>query len=166
MLQKEYDRLSAVQYAHKWAYTRNPKYYNFDLLGGDCTNFISQCIFVGSKIMNYDKNNGWYYRSLNDRSPSWTGVEFLYDFLVRNKSVGPFGKDVNQNEIEIGDIIQLSFNGIIYGHNLIVVDIQTTESLLGIKVAAHTNDTGNKAVGTYQFSKIRFIHIQGVRKWK
>lgn len=30
--------------------------------------------------MNYTKNTGWYYNSINDRSPSWSGVEFLYKF--------------------------------------------------------------------------------------
>jgi hypothetical protein len=36
-----YDRSAAVAYAHKWAYSRNPAYYNYDKLGGDCTNFAS-----------------------------------------------------------------------------------------------------------------------------
>ena len=37
-----YDRERAVAYAHQWAYSRNPAYYDFSVLGGDCTNFISQ----------------------------------------------------------------------------------------------------------------------------
>ena len=37
---------------------------------------------------------GWYYLSESDRSASWSGVEFLYNFLVSNNSVGPFGKEV------------------------------------------------------------------------
>ena len=55
--------------------------------GGDCTNFISQCIYAGVKVMNYNKNNGWYYKTVNDRAPSWSGVEFLYDFLLKNREV-------------------------------------------------------------------------------
>lgn len=30
---KKYDRQKAVEYASKWAYRRNPKYYNYDKLG-------------------------------------------------------------------------------------------------------------------------------------
>ena len=41
----EYNRANAVAYAKKWAYGRNPKYYDFSDLGGDCTNFASQCIY-------------------------------------------------------------------------------------------------------------------------
>ena len=32
-----YDRAAAVRYAHEWAYGRNPRYYDYELLGGDCT---------------------------------------------------------------------------------------------------------------------------------
>ena len=39
-----YDRQKAVDYALTWALDRNPKFYDFSSLGGDCTNFISQCI--------------------------------------------------------------------------------------------------------------------------
>lgn len=45
---KSYKRNLAVAYAKKWALSRNPKYYNFDPVGGDCTNFISQCLYAGS----------------------------------------------------------------------------------------------------------------------
>ena len=42
-----YDRKAAVEYARKWAYGRNPQYYNFDRLGGDCTNYVSAPSRVG-----------------------------------------------------------------------------------------------------------------------
>lgn len=43
---QDYDRAAAVAYAHTWAYRRNPRYYNYEELGGDCTNFslpVSLC---------------------------------------------------------------------------------------------------------------------------
>ena len=49
----KYDRLLASDYAVKYALFRNPKFFNFDDLGGDCTNFCSQCLLAGSNnIMN------------------------------------------------------------------------------------------------------------------
>lgn len=44
-----YDRNKAVAYAHKYAYSRNPNYYNFDNIGGDCTNFVSQVLAAGGE---------------------------------------------------------------------------------------------------------------------
>jgi len=163
--QEKYDRQKAKEYAKKWAYGRNPKYYNFNSLGGDCTNFISQCIYAGSGIMNYTKNTGWYYNSINDRSPSWTGVEFLYNFLVNNKSVGPRGREVDLGEIKIGDIAQLSFDGKSFTHTVIVVDIGSVLKLDNIFIACHTYDSYNRRVSSYDFEKIRFIHIDGIWKW-
>ena len=89
MRYKEYNRQATIEYAKKWALKRNPSYYNFDAVGGDCTSFASQCIYQGSKIMNYQKDLGWYYINGNNKSPSWSGVEYLYQFLINNKGTGP-----------------------------------------------------------------------------
>ena len=56
---KEYDRRAAVAYARKWAFTRNPEYYDFNGIGGDCTNFASQCVFAGAGFMNRTPTFGW-----------------------------------------------------------------------------------------------------------
>ncbi len=165
MRKENYNRAKAKEYAKKWAYTRNPSYYNFDNIGGDCTSFISQCIYAGSGIMNYTKNTGWYYNSAYDRSPSWSGVEFLYNFLINNKSVGPRGNEVELNKIEIGDIIQLSFDGIKFSHTLMVVNIGDKLNLDNIYAASHTYDSYNRRVSSYVFKNIRFIHINSVYKW-
>lgn len=53
MKEVAYDRQAAVSYARRWALDRNPAFYDFDRIGGDCTNFTSQSIHAGSKIMNY-----------------------------------------------------------------------------------------------------------------
>ena len=36
-----YDRAAAVAYAHRWAFRRNPAYYDYEKIGGDCTNYAS-----------------------------------------------------------------------------------------------------------------------------
>ena len=103
----EYNRQRAAGYARRWAFGRNPAYYDFSYLGGDCTNFASQCIFAGAGVMNYTPTLGWFYRSANDRTPSWTGVEQLYNFLTSNRGRGPQGRVVPLSEIRAGDIVQL-----------------------------------------------------------
>ena len=158
-----YDRKKAIQYAQNWAYKRNPQYYNFDNVGGDCTSFASQCIYAGSKIMNYSKQNGWYYINGNNKSPSWSGVEFLYNFLVQNKSIGPYGYEANQNEIELGDIAQLSFDGSKFSHSLVIVKIENKTDSNQIFISSHTFDSFNKKISEYNYKKIRFIHIEKVR---
>ena len=153
-----YDREKAVGYAEKWAFLRNPQYYNFDAIGGDCTNFVSQCLLAGGAKMNYSRQKGWYYQSANDKSPSWTGVEFLYEFLKNNSSVGPYAREVSKQEIQVGDIIQLSFDGVHFSHTVLVVG-RTEE----IRIASHTYDSYDKNIEEYSYQKLRFLHIEGVQ---
>ena len=65
-----YNRDAAVAYARKWALGRNPAYYDFQDVGGDCTNFASQCIYAGARTMNFTSVFGWYYRSSYDYETS------------------------------------------------------------------------------------------------
>ena len=161
---KNYDRQKAFDYAQKWSFKRNPEYYNLDNVGGDCTSFASQVLFSGSGIMNYEPL-GWYYCSGNDKSASWSSVEYLHKFLTTNIKVGPFGKDSDFTELEAGDLIQLSFDGTTFSHTLVVVNQTPIKSLNDIVVATHTFDAFNKPLTSYYYKKIRFIKIQGVRTW-
>ena len=68
-----YDRASAVWYAKRWAYGRNPAFYDYEHIGGDCTNFASQCVYAGSGVMNYDGDFGWYYINANKKPPPGRG---------------------------------------------------------------------------------------------
>lgn len=95
-----YNREAARDYALKWAYGYNPDFYNFDKLGGDCTNFASQVLYAGGLPMNYTPTFGWYYRSLNDRAPAWTGVNEFYRFLTTNTGIGPKAREVGIDEIQ------------------------------------------------------------------
>ena len=82
IITKRYNRENAVTYAKRWALSRNPLFTDYTRLGGNCTNFVSQAILAGSCAMDYSSPFGWYYASDGDRAPAWTGVEFLYNFLV------------------------------------------------------------------------------------
>jgi hypothetical protein len=157
-----YMRWKAVEYAHKWAYSRNPRFLNYDDFGGDCTNFISQCIYAGGARMNYTPTFGWYYIDGNNKAPAWTGVEFLYNFLTKNKGAGPYGVKANLYDIEPGDIIQLSFDGTNFGHSLFVVQVGQPEPEK-VLIATHTRDSDNRPLASYDFQAYRCIHIIGSR---
>lgn len=158
-----YDRAAAVAYAHKWAYRRNPLYFDFSTIGGDCTNFASQCIYAGAGIMNFTPLYGWFYRGADDRTPSWTGVQYLYDFLTRNLGAGPFASEVSLSQLEPGDVVQLAIDSEDrYQHTPVVVSV-TSPDLSDILVAAHSYDVDFRPLSTYQIRRLRCLHIEGVR---
>ena len=106
-----YDRAAAVRYAHRWAFARNPRYYDYELLGGDCTNFASQCLYAGAHVMDYTPTFGWYYADANDKAPAWTGVPYLYNYLTRSHTApGPAARDGAIDDLLPGDVVQLSFD--------------------------------------------------------
>lgn len=162
MKEKPYNREKAVEYAKVWAFSRNPRYFDFENFGGDCTNFISQCVYEGTGVMNYTRTYGWYYNSSYDRAPAWTGVQFFYNFMVKNKSVGPFATEVDLSSAELGDIIQLGdWNR--YYHSLIITQINGLPSFDTILVTTHSFDENLRPLNTYIFDRIRCLHIEGYR---
>ena len=154
-----YDREKAVEYARKWAKNRNPAYFDYSEIGGDCTNFASQVLFAGYGQMNYKPVYGWYYIDGNRKSPSWTGVNELYNFLVSNRGPGPKAVEVGITEIEPGDLVQLDFDGDgRFDHTPVITDVggYTPETVL---VAAHTTDSLDRPLSDYGYRDVRFLHI-------
>ena len=160
-----YDRIAAVRYAHRWAHDRNPAFYNFDELGGDCTNFASQCLYAGAGIMNYTPDYGWYYKNVNSRAPAWTGVPYFYNFLTRKKSdSGPFAAEVAIWELKPGDFVQLRFApDAPFRHTPVVVAVLSPEPE-GVLLAAHSQDADDRPLSTYPYELVRCLHILGVRR--
>jgi hypothetical protein len=112
--------------------------------------------------MNYTPTYGWFYISADDRTPSWTGVNELYRFLVANSGAGPQARVVTLSEIDKGDIIQLKFNyGEKFDHSPVVVDvgIRTPDTIL---LAAHSNDSDCRPLSTYRYKELRPLHIVNV----
>lgn len=159
-----YNRQAAVDYARTWAMSRNPAYYDFHGIGGDCTNFISQCLYAGSGVMNYTKTFGWYYINVNQRAPAWTGVNYLYNYLIKNQTKAVFAEEVPIQELELGDIIQLARSDIGFYHSLLVTVIGTVPSIDNIAICTHTIDSLDRPLNTYQYDYLRCLHILGVYK--
>lgn len=166
LVYKEYNRARAVQYARQWALSRNPLFLDFTGRGGDCTNFVSQCVYAGSCQMNFTPDFGWYFITSDNRAPAWTSVEFFYDFITgvpefitQNRGIGPYGIEVGADGVYEGDIVQLANSSGDFYHTLIITGFRDGDTL----IAAHSNDALDRPLTQYNFSSLRYIHIEGVR---
>lgn len=149
----EYDRQKAVAYAQKYAFNPNPDYYFFDEIGGDCTNFVSQCLHAGGFKMIYNLLSGWFYANLNYRSPSWSGVKPFREFLLFGGSY-PNGEIVDISQIEEGDVVFLNDGNRFY-HTLLVTKIEGGQ----IYTSSHSFASFNRNLNTYYAQKKEFVHI-------
>lgn len=163
MREIEYNRSEAVRYALRWALARNPDFYDYADLGGDCTSFASQCVYAGCGVMNYTPTFGWYYISGSDKSPSWSGVEYFYDFMTTNDGIGPYAANVPLERLLPGDIIQLgNRNGNFY-HTLVLTMIKSVRGVRNYYICAHNNDAFQRNLNTYNYAQLRCLHILGAR---
>ena len=165
IVSKSYGRERAVEYARKWALSRNPLFFDFTGGGGNCTNFVSQCLLAGGLLMNPTETFGWYYVDVNDRSPSWTGVQEFYEFMCglgdfspQTERQGPFCEEVARERVEIGDVIQLSNARGIFYHSLLVSGFDNGDIL----VCAQSNDALDRPLSTYNYASARFLHVEDV----
>ena len=155
---KPYLRERALEYAKTWAFSRNPLFYDYTGIGGNCTNFVSQCLYAGSCEMNFTPVYGWYYLSPEERTAAWTGVEYLFNFLIGNRGVGPFGREVTAAELMVGDVIQLAREDGTFYHTLLVSGFEGDTYL----VAAQSDDAFDRPLNSYNYGSARYIHIDGV----
>ena len=165
-----YERDKAVVYAQKWALDRNPDYFDFNDIGGDCTNFVSQALYIGGGIPQTALEEGigqpgWFYEDINTRAAAWTEVNFLYDLLLFGHfwEGGPEGKEVEtESYLYEGDLIQFKWDkNEIWNHSVIVVAVQQQSAGYYPLVASHSDDTDNYPFAYYDYGETRFLHING-----
>ena len=161
----EYDRARAVEYAKRWALSRNPIFFDFAGVGGDCTNFVSQALLAGCCKMNSEPTFGWYYFSPDNRAPAWSGVDAFFDFMTGNGDFppilnreGPFGYVTDRDYAAFGDVVQLADRNGRFYHTLMVTG---NDGMGDILVSGHTNDALNRPLSSYPNASERFIHIIG-----
>ena len=156
------DRASMRSYQDSWWNSFNPSFANFTNYGGDCTNYASQVLNSSSAPQYSTSASGihgypyWYYRSSNNRSSTWTGVEQIREYLLENTTKGPSGYRVTTfGALESGDIVQLH-NGTRFYHS-VVVYTQGGDPW----VTAHTSPYSGYYSSRYGGIDYSRIHISG-----
>jgi len=170
-----YNRNGAIDYAHQWATAprpyNSPPYYDFTDFGGDCTNFTSQALHEGGTAQMIGSGTlGWYFNSVNDYSPAWTGVSYLYDFITQYWvwPAGPEGCVVSKDNAQPGDLIQYEWEGgEEWDHGVIIVEsIDMGYGDMYHLVAGHTPDVDDYPYYYFHYgdpSKIyRYIRVERI----
>lgn len=121
-----YNRAGAVAYANRYCGpapgcgnrgSYNPRFYDYNGEGGDCTNFISQALSLGGRLR---RNPAWTYDPrTGEGTPAWVQSSALVDYLVgvglaRIIARGSYGRVAGEVAgLSPGDIIAYAENGTI-----------------------------------------------------
>ena len=109
-----YDREAAAAYGASWVGRRNEDWWDYSRQGGNCQNFVSQCLHAGGIPMDTqgDAVWKWYGEAINDLeegrgcSASWINVDYFYQYARENEGYGLAARtDVSYWEGDVGDVI-------------------------------------------------------------
>jgi len=157
----KYDRQAAYDYAYTWWDDRNPAYADYSGSGGDCANFVSQCIIAGGVDLHEGTNGAG---AGVDRYGTMPFCDYLDINLKKyqDASVTYYveGSSSVPDEVTVGDVVQFGVDGgDRYMHAMIVVIDRGTN--LGL--AGHTNDrwdlSFSSAIGSSSWNCATFYHI-------
>ncbi len=162
-----YNRQAAIAYASKHALAYNPAFGNWKNGGGDCANFVSQCLYAGGLPMKRTGLRQWYYDTPDARytkaTSSWKGAQSLRVFLKYNQEPPqlPIEFLSTPHGLQMGDIVwALKDDGTNKAaraafHVALVDHVNPDGSIF---VYAHTTDTRNEkwayAKGDTLFGKL------------
>ncbi|MEG0309063.1 MAG: amidase domain-containing protein [Clostridium sp.] len=139
----KYNGDAAANYAVQYALSYNSNYTNWTNEGGDCTNFVSQCLLAGG----IHTDAAWY-----KDSNKWLRVVELHDWLTRRKD---YARSLTwQENATAGDIVQLYTSEKGWYHSLIISCNRNNSGELFI--SSHSGDWRNRALSNYTQTK-RFL---------
>lgn len=172
-----YDRGAALEYSYKWVdkinIIRSDEYAYYDIYGGNCQNYVSQCIFAGGVPMDY-KGYGtaqWkWYGTDNDeserqvgRSTSWSGTQYFYEYVEENQGSGMVAEICeNIYSGREGDVIQYVVDGRAR-HTVIISKVikDSDGNVVDYLINSNTTDRIDFPLSAYGYTDIWLIRIVG-----
>lgn len=144
----KYSTADAVTYARKYALSYNNKYKSFSNSGGDCTNFVSQCVHAGGLPLSLT----W-----RPYSTTWIRVNELYYYILRKG----LGKNLSSVEnSELGSILQFfSESKGFYSHSGVITEILSDEDCLYCCHSYDKLDYPLSEIYPSIYTKIRILNI-------
>lgn len=149
-----YDRQAAVAYAKQWVTDRNDEWPDYSMSGGNCQNFVSQCLLAGGIPMDSggDAVWKWYGDTPNNlpqmagRSASWSGVDEFLQYAASNTGSGMVAvADADYYSGEIGDVLILGYDEENLYHAVIITDVVTDEEGNVVDYLVHSNTANQES---------------------
>ena len=166
-----YDRQAALDYALQYTAARNPAWDDYAGMGGNCQNYVSQCLYAGGIPMDTTGAAVWKWFDgtvANDttaagRSSSWSGVDEFLAYAEGNTGYGLAAQTgAPYLTGQPGDLIQMGENGS-WRHVVIISQTVTDESGQTIDYLVHSNTSNleNWPASLYGYPQRLLTRIAG-----
>ncbi|MBR6951068.1 MAG: amidase domain-containing protein [Oscillospiraceae bacterium] len=168
-----YDRQAAASYAAQYCLTRNSAYTNYDELGGNNQNFVSQVLRAGG-IPN-DTTGNWKWKYYGDdvdeteraagRTPSWVGAYYFYNYAISNYDSG-LASTVGANffAAEGGDVLMTGPEKDLFNTSYVVLSTcEEDGAVFEILLGSNSVDRENWPMTACFAPYVTMIKVQG---WK
>lgn len=159
----EYDREQAVAYSSQWVGRRNEEWDDFTGRGGNCQNFVSQCLFAGGIPMDEQGDERWIWDGAENYSASWVGVDNFYAYASGNQGNGlAASTNLSYYNGEEGDLICMG-SETDWNHIVMIAQVIKDEqgNTVDYLINSNTSDVKNFPVSAYPNSYQRLIKIYG-----
>lgn len=170
----EYNRKAALTYAKKWYNSFNHEYYKYTG-GGDCANFVSQCLYAGGFKMNAKWHSYRKYKPfiqkcsidikniphrLNnlaynwDVTSAWSQAPALYNYYkskakkilkLKKSDLLILSKIISKNHVKAGDLMFFCSNGSTIDHATMISYVSQSY----IYYTSHTIPRWNRSLWYY-----------------
>lgn len=169
--QHSYDRAAAVAYARQWVGVRNNDWPDYSRNGGNCQNFVSQCLSAGGIPMDVYSPGiwKWYGSTPNNlpvmagRSAAWSAVVDFLDYVQSNSGYGLAAvADAPYYTGSPGDIIHLG-NTERWRHTVLITDVveDGEGNIEDYLVCSNTADLRDFPVSAYAYTRQMLIRVVG-----
>ncbi len=170
----QYNVEKALEYSYEWVgqveYKRNPAFTAYDIYGGNCNNYTSQCLLAGGIPMDLQgKQWKWYGEDINNtggrigRSSSWAACEYFYEYCNENTGFGLVCDTAgNLYSGNPGDIIQYVSDGVSV-HSVIITKViyDSNGNVVDYLINSNTTDKIDCPMSLYGYTDFRLIKIIG-----
>ena len=158
-----YDRAAAYDYLMAYCHERNPAWYAYDEVGGNCMNFGSQVLLAGGIPEDERGDEEWYWDGQNDLDLSWINVGHFYDYCRKNEGFGLVADtEASYYTGEVGDVLIVGFNGD-HRHTTVISHVVKDEAgnTVDYLISCNTTNYRDFPASAYYYTFHRLIKIYG-----
>lgn len=158
-----YDRAAAYDYLMAYCDERNPRWYAYDDVGGNCMNFGSQVLLAGGIPEDERGDEEWYWDGQNDLDLSWINVGHFYDYCRDNEGYGLVADtEAGYYTGEVGDVVIVGFAGD-HRHTTVISHVVEDEAgnVVDYLITCNTTNYKDFPVSAYYYTFHRLIKIFG-----